>query len=451
LIFFAPLGAGVNEENQLMESEKKKVAFHTLGCKLNFAETSTISRSFPQEKFERVPANAKADIYVINTCSVTDAADKKCRQAIKKFITLSPDAFIAVVGCYAQVNPQEISSIPGVDLVLGTNEKFDISEYISTLNKKQSPEIHSCGLASNDTYNSSFSMGDRTRSFLKVQDGCDYGCSYCTIPIARGKSRNPEIASLMREAEQIAGQGVKEIVITGVNIGDFGKSTGDTFTNLLKELVKVRGIERFRISSIEPNLLTDELIEMTSVNGKILPHFHIPLQSGCDKILRLMRRRYTRDIFASRITKVLGKIPYAGIGADVIVGFPGESDSDFEDTYSFLEAIPLSYLHVFTFSERPGTVAANLAEKVPYLEKEKRSKQLIALSKKKNTIFNKLNIGQITNVLFEKTFSDGLITGFTSNYIRVQYPWDSKLAGEIKKVKLNDISASGKMSIALIG
>jgi threonylcarbamoyladenosine tRNA methylthiotransferase MtaB len=434
-----------------MESEKKKVAFHTLGCKLNFAETSTISRSFPQETFERVPANAKADIYVINTCSVTDAADKKCRQAIKRFITLSPDAFIAVVGCYAQVNPQEISSIPGVDLVLGTNEKFDISEYISTLNKKQSPEIHSCGLTSKDTYNSSFSMGDRTRSFLKVQDGCDYGCSYCTIPIARGKSRNPEIASLMREAEQIAGQGLKEIVITGVNIGDFGKSTGDTFTNLLKELVKVRGIERFRISSIEPNLLTDELIEMTSGNGKILPHFHIPLQSGCDKILRLMRRRYTRDIFASRVTNVLEKMRYAGIGADVIVGFPGESDSDFEDTYSFLEAIPLSYLHVFTFSERPGTVAADLADKVPYLEKEKRSKQLIALSKQKNTIFNKLNIGQITNVLFEKTCSDGLITGFTSNYIRVQYPWDSKLAGEIKKVKLNDISASGKMSIELIG
>jgi threonylcarbamoyladenosine tRNA methylthiotransferase MtaB len=434
-----------------MISRKKKVAFHTLGCKLNFAETSTISRSFPQEKYERVPANSKADIYVINTCSVTDAADKKCRQAIKKFITLSPGAFIAVVGCYAQLNPQEISSIPGVDLVLGTNEKFDISEYISTLNKKQRPEIHSCGLTSTDTYNSSFSIGDRTRSFLKVQDGCDYGCSYCTIPLARGKSRNPEIASLMREAEQIAGRGLKEIVITGVNIGDFGKSTGDSFTNLLKELVKVRGIERFRISSIEPNLLTDELIEMTSVNGKILPHFHIPLQSGCNKILRLMSRRYTRDIFASRITKVLEKMPFAGIGADVIVGFPGESDSDFEDTYSFLEAIPLSYLHVFTFSERPGTVAANLAEKVPYLAKESRSKQLIALSKKKNIIFNKLNIGQITNVLFEKTYSDGLITGFTSNYIRVQYPWDSKLAGEIKKVKLNDISASGKMSIELIG
>jgi threonylcarbamoyladenosine tRNA methylthiotransferase MtaB len=434
-----------------MYHDKKKVAFHTLGCKLNFAETSTISRSFPEEKFERVPANSKADIYVINTCSVTDAADKKCRQAIKKFISLSPGAFIAVVGCYAQLNPQEISSIPGVDLVLGTNEKFDIPDYISSLEKKQKPEIHSFGLTSKETFNSSFSMGDRTRSFLKVQDGCDYGCSYCTIPMARGRSRNPVITSLTGEAEQIAGRGIKEIVITGVNIGDFGKSTGDSFTNLLRELVKVDGIERFRISSIEPNLLTDELIEMTAENGKILPHFHIPLQSGCDKILGLMRRRYKRDIFASRITKVLEKIPYAGIGVDIIVGFPGETDLDFAETYSFLEEIPLSYLHVFTFSERPGTVAENLSEKVPYLVKEKRSRQLIELSKKKNIIFNKLNIGQITDVLFEKTFSDGLITGFTSNYIRVQYPWDSKLAGEIRKVKLVDISTTGKMSIELIG
>jgi threonylcarbamoyladenosine tRNA methylthiotransferase MtaB len=434
-----------------MTEEKKKVAFHTLGCKLNFAETSTISRSFPEDKFERVPASSKADIYVINTCSVTDTADKKCRQAIKKFITLSPEAFIAVVGCYAQLNPQEISSIPGVDLVLGTNEKFDISDYINVLEKKQKPEIHSFELTSNESFNPSFSIGDRTRSFLKVQDGCDYGCSYCTIPLARGRSRNPEISSIIREAEQIAERGLKEIVITGVNIGDFGKSTGDSFTKLLKELVKVQGIERFRISSIEPNLLTDELIELTAVNEKILPHFHIPLQSGCDKILRLMRRRYTRDVFASRIDRVLDKMPFAGIGADVIVGFPGESDSDFEDTCSFLEEIPLSYLHVFTFSERPGTVAANLPEKVPYSDKEKRSKQLIALSQKKNIIFNKLNIGQITNVLFEKTYSEGFITGFTSNYIRVQYPWDSKLAGEIRRVKLNDILTSGKMSIELIG
>jgi threonylcarbamoyladenosine tRNA methylthiotransferase MtaB len=433
-----------------MDQEKKKVAFHTLGCKLNFAETSTISRSFPEEKFERVPANTKADIYVINTCSVTDTADKKCRQAIKKFITLSPDAFIAVVGCYAQLKPQEISSIPGVDLVLGSNEKFDISDYVTGLKKKQKAEIHSCDLTSSDSYHPSFSLGDRTRSFLKVQDGCDYGCSYCTIPLARGRSRNPEISTIIREAEHIAERGIKEIVITGVNIGDFGKSTGDSFTGLLRELVKVDGIERYRISSIEPNLLTDELIELTVANEKILPHFHIPLQSGSDKILGLMRRRYTRDIFSSRVNSVIGKIPYAGIGADVIVGFPGESDSDFEETFSFLENTPLSYLHVFTFSERPDTVAQNLPGKVPNRDKEMRSKRLISLSQNKNLIFNRLNIGQTTRVLFERTNNDGMITGFTTNYIRVEYPWAAKLSGVIRNVRLDGITSSGRMSIELI-
>jgi len=433
-----------------MTVKKKKVAFYTLGCKLNYAETSTISRSFPEEKFERVPANSKADIYIINTCSVTDAADKKCRQAIKKFINLSPGAFIAVIGCYAQLKPQEISSIPGVDLVLGTNEKFDISDYITSLNKKQKTEIHSFGLSSTDSFNPSFSIGDRTRSFLKVQDGCDYGCSYCTVPLARGQSRNPEISTIISEAEHIAGRGVKEIVITGVNIGDFGKSTGDSFTGLLKELIKVPGIERLRISSIEPNLLTDELIELTVTNDKILPHFHVPLQSGCNKILGLMRRRYTRDIFSSRINNVMERMPLAGIGADVIVGFPEESDSDFEETYSFLEDFPLSYLHVFTFSERPDTVAEQLPGKVLYKDKEKRSKRLIALSKKKHHIFNNLNIGEVTNVLFESTRNEGLITGFTSNYIRVEYPWESRLAGQIIKVRLNEISPSGRMSIELI-
>ena len=434
-----------------METERKKVAFHTLGCKLNFAETSTISRSFPEDRFERVPASSKADIYVINTCSVTDSADKKCRQAIKKFITLSPGAFIAVVGCYAQLKPQEISAIPGVDLVLGTNEKFDISDYITGLNKNEKAEIHSCDLTSTDSYNASFSLGDRTRSFLKIQDGCDYGCSYCTIPLARGRSRNPEIPLILREAEEIASRGIKEIVITGVNIGDFGKSTGGSFAGLLKELVMVRGIDRIRISSIEPNLLTDELIDLTVTNGKILPHFHIPLQSGSDKILGLMRRRYTRDLFASKIKLVLNKLPLAGIGADVIVGFPGESDSDFEDTYSFLEALPLSYLHVFSFSERPDTIAFQLPGKVSFSEKDKRSKSLIALSQKKNIIFNTLNIGQVTNVLFERNHSQGLITGFTSNYIRVEYPWSPGLAGQIRKVKLNNIGTSGKMNIELIG
>ncbi len=433
-----------------MMSDKKKVAFHTLGCKLNFAETSTISRSFPLENFERVSANSKADIYIINTCSVTEAADRKCRQAIKKFIGLSPGAFIVVVGCYAQLNPQEISSIPGVDLVLGMNEKFEISDYITGINKNRETEIHSCALSTSDRFNPSYSLGDRTRSFLKVQDGCDYWCSYCTIPRARGRSRNPEIPEIIKEAELISARGVKEIVLTGVNVGDFGQSTGDTFSDLMKELVKVPGIERFRISSIEPNLLTDELIELVSENEKILPHFHIPLQSGCNKVLKQMQRRYTTEIFASRIEKVLKKMPLAGIGADVIVGFPGESDTDFEETYSFIDGTPLSYLHVFTFSERPDTRAEMLPDKVLYSKKETRSRRLIQLSQKKNLIFKELNIGEVTNVLFENTRYEGVITGFTSNYIKVEAPWDSGLAGRVRKVRLNSLSASGRMSVELI-
>ena len=341
-----------------MTDIKKKVAFHTLGCKLNFAETSTISRSFPEDQFEKVPANTKADIYVINTCSVTDAADRKCRQTIKKFIGQAPEAVIAVVGCYAQLNPGEISEIDGVDLVLGNNEKFNIAAYLREFEKKGKAEIHSCNGSGLDRFYPSYSIGDRTRSFLKVQDGCDYGCSYCTIPLARGQSRNQEIGILIVEAENIASRGIKEIVLTGVNIGDFGKSTGDSFTGLLKGLVKVDGIERYRISSIEPNLITGELIEMTALNRKILPHFHIPLQSGSDKILGLMQRRYRRELFKDKLFQIKEKIPLAGIGADVIVGFPGETDSDFEDTFSFLAEMPVTYLHVFTFSERPGTLAA---------------------------------------------------------------------------------------------
>jgi threonylcarbamoyladenosine tRNA methylthiotransferase MtaB len=433
-----------------MIQEKKKVAFHTLGCKLNFAESSTISRSFPEDRFEKVAANTKADIYIINTCSVTDAADRKCRQAIKKFISLSPGAFIAVVGCYAQLRPDEISAIPGVDLILGTKEKFNIASYIDDLHKKDKPEIHSCDLGKHQNYNPSFSMGDRTRSFLKVQDGCDYGCSYCTIPMARGSSRNPSIPAIIEEAVRIAENGIREIVLTGVNIGDFGKSTGDTFEGLLKELVRVKGIDRYRISSIEPNLLTNEIIELAVTNRKILPHFHIPLQSGSDKILGLMRRRYKREIFADRVFMIREKLPLAGIGADVIVGFPGESSDDFMDTCRFLEMLPLSYLHVFTFSERPDTVAEKLPLKVRPEEKEERSRSLITLSENKNTEFMKLNRGEITDVLFERTRTGGLITGFTSNYIRVETPWQSKLAGEVKGVKLIDIEPSGRMSVELI-
>lgn len=433
-----------------MNLNRKKVAFHTLGCKLNFAETSTMSRSFPEDKFEKVSANSKADIYVINTCSVTDGADRKCRQAIKKFTSASPGAFIAVVGCYAQLNPNELSSVPGVDLVLGTNEKFSISDYLSDLEKKKDAEVHSCDIYSSDSFNSSFSMGDRTRSFLKVQDGCDYGCSYCTIPLARGRSRNPKISSITEEAIKIAESGVKEIVITGVNIGDFGKTTGDTFIDLIRELIKVKGIERYRLSSIEPNLLTNDLIDLIMSEGKILPHFHIPLQSGNNKILGLMRRRYSRDLFSAKVALIRGKLPLAGIGADVIVGFPGESESDFEETYSFLDNLPLSYLHVFSFSDRPNTSAANLPDKVSASDKEKRSRRLINLSENKNLKFINMNIGKVSEVLFEKNRRNEMISGFTSNYIRAEHKWDPQLSGKIKKVKLINISATGNVTVELI-
>ena len=433
-----------------MNNIRKKVAFHTLGCKLNFAETSTISRLFPEDSFEKVAANSKADIYVINTCSVTDAADKKCRQAIKRFINMSPEAFIAVVGCYAQLNPQEISSIPGVDLVLGANEKFDIVSYISKIEKKKSTKIHSCSLKDNGRFNPSSSIGDRTRSFLKVQDGCDYGCSYCTIPRARGNSRNPAISELLVEAAKIAQNGVKEIVLTGVNIGDFGKSTGESFEELLRKLVEIDGIERFRISSIEPNLLTDGIIGMAADNKKILPHFHIPLQSGSDRILGLMRRRYRRKQFESLVYKIHEKIPLAGIGADIITGFPGETENDFIDAYDFLKALSLSYLHVFPFSERPGTIAKNLPEKIPFVEKERRSKILSKLSSEKHDEFLEMNIGKITEVLFEKTKKEGYLSGFSSNYIKVQHPWSTKLAETIRKVKMTETSGSGMMLVELI-
>lgn len=429
---------------------RKKIAFHTLGCKLNFAETSTISRSFPEDKYEKVSAGQKADIYVINTCSVTDAADKKCRQAIRKFINMSPDAIIAVVGCYAQLKPEMIASIPGVDLVLGVNERFNIAYYIESLKKKSPCLIDSSSLTSSDKFIPSFSAGDRTRSFLKIQDGCDYWCAYCTIPLARGPSRNPEIATLVDQAMEIAAKGIKEIVLTGINIGDFGKTTNDSLIDLMTELLKVPGIERYRISSIEPNLITDEIIEFISNNPRFLPHFHIPLQSGSDKILRLMKRRYSRDLFRERVETITGKLQYAGIGTDIITGFPGESEKDFEDAFRFLEELPLSYLHVFPYSERPATHAINLPGKVKNQEKEKRSKKLLALSDEKHRKFLENNIGQVAEVLFEKVRSAGMITGLTGNYIRVEYPWQSNLAEKIRKVRLKDISPTGRMSIDII-
>jgi len=433
-----------------MSAVKKKVAFHTLGCKLNFAETSSIARSLSGDEFERVSASETADIYIINTCSVTDAADRKCRQAIKKFVHRSPGAFIAVVGCYAQLKPQEISDIPGVDLVLGSNEKFDLAAYLKSYEKKKTPEIHSVDLSDQDVFHPSWSMGDRTRSFLKVQDGCDYGCSYCTIPMARGKSRNPSISILAEEARSIASRGIKEIVLTGVNIGDFGRSTGESFISLLKALSETEGIERIRLSSVEPNLLGDDLIEMVEASKVLLPHFHIPLQSGSNKILGLMRRRYKREVFAERVNKIREIIPLAGIGADVIVGFPGETDDDFEDTYRFIKESGLSYLHVFSYSLRPGTAAETLPFKVSPIEKDARSKRLAQLSYIKTEEFCKANTGTRAVVLFERSSTDGMVNGFTGNYIRVEHPENGSLQGMIHNVILKGISASGNMFIDLI-
>ncbi|HSL85980.1 MAG TPA: tRNA (N(6)-L-threonylcarbamoyladenosine(37)-C(2))-methylthiotransferase MtaB, partial [Bacteroidales bacterium] len=419
-----------------MNTIRKKVAFLTLGCKLNFAETSAISRMFPDDQYERVPANTRADIYIINTCSVTGSADKKCRQAIRKLISQAPEAYIAVVGCYAQLDPLKISEIRGIDLILGTNEKYVVRNYIQDLTGKQETVISSGPLSDSDAFHHAFSIGDRTRSFLKVQDGCDYCCAYCTVPLARGGSRNPPIASLVTKAEKIAAGGVKEIVLTGVNTGDFGKSTGESFTELLRELVKTDRLERVRVSSIEPNLLTDELIDLTATEVKIMPHFHIPLQSGCDKILRLMRRRYTTGDFSTRIDRIRKQIPSAGIGADIITGFPGETEADFEETCHFLEGKDISYLHVFPFSARPGTMAEKMPGQVKYSDKERRTRKLIAISQDKQLNFYKMNIGRTYDVLFESSKNRGLISGFTPNYIRVWHPWKRELPGCIKKATL---------------
>jgi len=433
-----------------MSETRKKVAFHTLGCKLNFAETSGIARSLPDDQFERVTPDEIADVYIINTCSVTEAADRKCRQAIKKFIHRSPGAFIAVVGCYAQLKPQDISSIEGVDLVLGTNEKFDLATYLKTIEKKSETEIHSMTLSDKDAFHSSWSMGDRTRSFLKVQDGCDYGCSYCTIPMARGKSRNPSIEIIIEEARKIVSKGIKEIVLTGVNIGDFGKTTGETFYDLVIRLSETTGIERIRLSSVEPNLIDYKLIEFVANSRTILPHFHIPLQSGSNKILGLMRRRYNRELFAEKINKIREEIPLAGIGADVIVGFPGEMEEDFDDTVNFLENTDISYLHVFSYSERPGTVAASFPLKVSTPEKERRSKILTQLSDRKTNEFCIMNKGTEASVLFEHSPINNMIMGFTANYIRAELPWDDSLSGQVRRVLLNGLSSDGNMSAELI-
>lgn len=436
-----------------LKNQPRTVAFHTLGCKLNFSETSTIGRMFDEKGFNKVALNAKADVYVINTCSVTAHAEKKCRQTINKIRNIAPDAFIAVTGCYAQLNPEELAMIPGVDLVLGTKEKFKLFDKANDFTKKDSSlaPVYSCGIEEVDQFEVAYSEGERTRSFLKVQDGCDYFCSYCTIPLARGKSRNASIQETLVKAKEVASKGVKEIVLTGVNVGDFGTTTNEKFIDLLRELDKLEEIKRFRISSIEPNLLTDEIIEFCANSRAFLPHFHIPLQSGNDKILGLMRRRYKRDVFASRIHKVRESRPHTFFGVDVIVGFPGETDEDFESTYQFIESLPISFLHVFPYSERPNTRTVDMDGKVNDKELNRRTEALLALSDKKHRTFYEQQLGTIRQALFEQTTSRGKTIGFTENYVKVilEHP-RVDLINKIVEVQLKSIDSDGNVICELV-
>lgn len=433
-----------------MPAEKRKIAFHTLGCKLNFAESSYIASLLPSGRYEKVSPDRKADIYVINTCTVTAEADKKCRQAIRKFINLSPGAIIAVIGCYSQLRASEIASIPGVDIVLGSGDKYDLPLYLENIPHKKKSGIITGTFVGNEIFIPSWSAGDRTRTFVKIQDGCDYGCSYCTIPMARGRSRSADIKTIIEELKRISEKRIPEVVLTGVNIGDFGRSAGESFAGLLREAEKIDGIGRIRLSSVEPNLLSNEIIEMVSLSKKIMPHFHIPLQSGSNRILGLMRRRYRREVFAWRVEKIKSLMPLAGIGADVITGFPGESESDFEETFSFLESLPVTYLHVFPYSERPGTPAASLPGKVPAEVRNARRKKLTALSGKKNLGFKQQNINSNCEVLFESSVRNRIITGFTGNYLKAEHPYETGLKGKIIKVKINGIAPSGNLSVTFI-
>jgi len=428
----------------------KKVAFYTLGCKLNYSETSTIGRLFAQAGFQIVGFTEKADVYVINTCSVTDHADKKCRKVVKEALKYSPNAYITIVGCYAQLKPKEIAEIPGVDMVLGAAEKFMIVDHISDLTKTPKARIFNQPVSEANTFHAAYSIGDRTRTFLKVQDGCDYSCTFCTIPLARGNSRSDTIQNAVKEAEAIAASGVKEIVLTGVNLGDFGIRNGvreDRFLDLIKALEQVEGIERIRISSIEPNLLTDEIIEFVAGSKRFVPHFHIPLQSGSDKILKLMRRRYRRELYQERVKKIKSLMPHCCIGVDVIVGFPGESREDFIDTYNFLNELDISYLHVFTYSERENTLAAEMPDPVPGSTRADRSRMLHILSEKKRRAFYESQLGKDAEVLFEADHKEGYMNGFTSNYVKVKAKYDPLLVNELRKVQLTSIGPDGEVEI----
>ena len=418
---------------------KRRVSFHTLGCKLNFSESSTLARQFEEGGFERVGVNDEADICVINSCSVTEHADKKCRNIIRKLHRRNPSAIIAVTGCYAQLKPQEIAAIDGVDIVLGNNNKGDLYKRVVELGSRGQAQVYSCDCEEITRFFAAFSTGDRSRSFLKVQDGCDYKCAYCTIHYARGSSRNMPIAELVAEAEKVAESGLKEIVITGINTGDFGRTTGEKFIDLLRALNEVEGIERYRISSIEPNLITDEIIEFCAASPKFQHHFHIPLQSGSDRILGLMRRRYTSAKFADRIEKVRSLMPDAFIGIDVITGFPGETEEDFQQTYDLLARLKPSFLHIFPFSERPGTPAVDMPNKVPSYISTQRVARLEELSNALHYDFCAQGVGKEMDVLFESTMRGGMMYGYTGNYIRVKAPYRRDLINRVCRVKLSSI------------
>jgi threonylcarbamoyladenosine tRNA methylthiotransferase MtaB len=425
---------------------KKTVAFHTLGCKLNFSETSTLSRMLENEGFEKTAFENIADVYVINTCSVTDNADKECRQLVRRIQRKSPESLVVITGCYAQLKPQEIASIPGVDMVLGAAEKFNIAHHLKELTKGDAAKICSCDIEEVSGFHSSFSIHDRTRTFLKVQDGCDYNCSFCTIPMARGKSRSDLIEGVVANVKKLAANGVKEIVLTGVNLGDFGKGTQDdgtsprnreeNFYELALALDKLEGIERYRISSIEPNLLTNTIIELVANSNTFMPHFHIPLQSGSNRVLGLMRRRYRRELYAERVTLIKTLMPHAAIGVDVIVGFPGETAEDFQETFNFLHELDVTYLHVFTYSERDNTHALTLGPVVPIPVRHERNKKLHNLSYMKTQYFNQQHAGQTRKVLFEKNEKSGMMEGYTDNYIKVVAPYKQEWVNQIVDWKL---------------
>lgn len=427
----------------------KKVAFYTLGCKLNFSETSTIARNFVNEGFKRVAFEQKADIYVINTCSVTDNADKRFKSIVKNALKKNEEAFLIAVGCYAQLKPEELAAVDGVDLVLGATEKFNVTSYINDLTKNNVGEVHSCEIADADFYVGSYSIGDRTRAFLKVQDGCDYKCTYCTIPLARGISRSDTLQNVLENAREISAKGIKEIVLTGVNIGDYGKGEfgnkkhEHTFLQLVKELDNVHGIHRLRISSIEPNLLKDETINFVSKSKTFVPHFHIPLQSGSNVLLKKMKRRYLRETYTNRVARIKETMPNACIGVDVIVGFPGETDALFLETYNYLNDLDISYLHVFTYSERPNTAAVDFEGVVPKKTRAKRSKMLRGLSAKKRRAFYESQLGNSLTVLFENENKEGYIHGFTENYVKVKAPWNPDLVNTLHPIQLTTIDEDG--------